>query len=77
MASEQTEVEVVAEVLKVRTEIGHAFSQGRGVEVGPGDRPFPIPPTARISYSDIWKHEALENYFRTTHVTPVQHIASV
>jgi SAM-dependent methyltransferase len=74
MASEQNSVDIVAEVLRVRTEIGLAFLKGRGVEVGPGDRPFPIPATAQISYGDIRKHEALESYFRTTEVTPVQDI---
>lgn len=64
----------VTQVLHVRTQIGAAFLRGRGVEVGPGDRPFPIPASARIEYGDIRKHEALENYFRTTEVTPVQDI---
>ena len=74
MASEQKTIDVVAEVLRVRTEIGRVFLKGRGVEVGPGDRPFPVPATAQIAYGDIRKHEALENYFRTADVTPVQDI---
>jgi SAM-dependent methyltransferase len=74
MASEQKAPDVVTEVLKARSEIGLAFLKGRGVEVGPGDRPFPIPPAAHTAYGDIRKHEALADYFRTTDVTPVQDI---
>lgn len=66
--------EPTAAVLQVRTELGLAYLKGRGIEVGPGDRPFPIPAGAQISYGDIRKHEALENYFQTTNVTPVQDV---
>lgn len=74
MACEPEPVDEVAEVLKVRTEIGLAFLSGCGIEVGPGDRPFPIPAAAHISYGDIRKHDALESYFRTTALAPVQDI---
>jgi len=74
MASEQEASDPAAEVLKVRAEIGLAFLKGRGIEVGPGDRPFPIPAGAHTSYGDIRKHEALKNYFQATDLTPVQDI---
>jgi len=70
----QVAIDVVAEVLQARTEIGRAFLSGYGIEVGPGDRPFPIPAAAHILYGDIRKHEALESYFRTTDLASVKDI---
>jgi len=64
----------VTQILNVRTKVGASFLKGCGIEVGPGDRPFPLPPDARISYGDIRKPEALESYFRTTDLAPVQNI---
>ena len=61
-------------VLQVRTEIGLVYLKGRGIEVGPGDRPFPIPASAQISYGDIRKQEALADYFQTRDVTSGQEV---
>src|SRR5256714_3287135 len=67
-------IDGVAEVRKARTEIGRAFLAGHGIEVGAGDRPFPIPATAHILYGDIRKHEQLEDYFRTPDLPPVKDV---
>jgi SAM-dependent methyltransferase len=72
--TEQQTVDAVAEVLKTRTEIGARFLKDYGIEVGPGDRPFPIPASAQILYGDIRKHEALADIFQTTDLKPVQDI---
>src|SRR5256885_6525821 len=67
-------IDGVAEVRKARTQIGRAFLAGHGIEVGAGDRPFPIPATAHILYGDIRKYEQLEDYFRTPDLPPVNDV---
>jgi SAM-dependent methyltransferase len=69
-----TRADQAAEILNVRAEIGRTFLKGQGIEVGPGDRPFPLSDCARVSYGDIRKEEALENYFRTTSLPRVNDI---
>ena len=67
-------IDAVAEVRKARTEIGRTFLAGRGIEVGAGDRPFPVPASAHILYGDIRKHEELEGYFRTPDLPAVNDV---
>ena len=67
-------IDAVAEVRKVRTEIGRTFLAGRGIEVGAGDRPFPVPASAHILYGDIRKLEELEGYFRTPDLPAVNDV---
>ena len=72
--AESKTIDGATEVLNARGKIGRIFLSGNGIEVGPGDRPFPLPPFAQISYGDIRKEEALENYFKTAGLPIVQEI---
>ena len=56
-------------IQKTRKAIAMTYLSGRGIEVGAGDRPFPLPEAARVSYGDIRPQAGLENYFKTTKVT--------
>ena len=41
------------EVQAARRAVGEMFLRGRGIEVGAGPRPFPIPKAATCDYGDI------------------------
>ncbi len=56
------------EVLAVRRAVGHMVLCGNGVEVGAGDRPWPLPPAATCYYGDIRDRDGLAEYFGTTAV---------
>jgi SAM-dependent methyltransferase len=51
-----------------RRAIAERFLAGQGVEVGAGDRPFPVPQHARVSYGDIRSTAAIQEYFKTADV---------
>src|ERR1700704_3693145 len=51
-----------------RRAIAERFLTGQGVEVGAGDRPFPVPRHARVSYGDIRGMTAIQEYFKATDV---------
>ena len=51
-----------------RRAIAERFLTGKGVEVGAGDRPFPVPQHARVSYGDIRGMAAIQEYFKTADV---------
>jgi SAM-dependent methyltransferase len=51
-----------------RRAIAERFLTGQGVEVGAGDRPFPLPQHARVSYGDIRGTAAIQEYFKTADV---------
>jgi SAM-dependent methyltransferase len=51
-----------------RRAIADRFLAGQGVEVGAGDRPFPVPQHARVSYGDIRGTAAIQEYFKTADV---------
>jgi SAM-dependent methyltransferase len=44
------------------------FLTGRGVEVGAGNRPFPVPSHVQIFYGDIRDTASIEEYFKTSGV---------
>ena len=46
-----------------RRELSEQFIRGRGIEVGAGSRPFPIPAGARCFYGDVRDAESLTTYF--------------
>ena len=50
-------------VSAVRKSVSDLFIKGRGVEVGAGPRPFPIPEHASCVYGDIRDGEELTKYF--------------
>lgn len=51
------------EVVARRQEIGVKFLSGAGLEVGAGNRPFPVPPGVRVFYGDIRDRAALQGFF--------------
>ena len=59
----------VAAVLKARTDVASRLIRGRGIEVGAGARPFPLPDSAQVLYGDIREQASLQHYFQTTEVT--------
>lgn len=46
-----------------RRALAHAYLRGRGIEVGAGDRPVPLPHGVQCFYGDVRDSEALETYF--------------
>ncbi|MER8462624.1 hypothetical protein [Mesorhizobium sp. M1396] len=57
------------EVIGARTMISNAFIRGVGIEVGAGNRPFPVPPTATVMYGDIRDNETLKTHFADRNIT--------
>ncbi|MBM2711149.1 methyltransferase domain-containing protein [Mesorhizobium caraganae] len=57
------------EVIGARTVISDAFVKGIGIEVGAGNRPFPVPPTATVIYGDIRDNETLKTHFADKNIT--------
>ena len=53
-----------AQIMGARLAISHIFLKGKGVEVGAGSRPFPIPSTAQCFYGDIRDSVELNKYFK-------------
>ena len=47
------------EVQAARRAVGEMFLRGRGIEVGAGPRPFPIPKAATCDYGDIRDAQSL------------------
>jgi len=52
------------EVMVVRQTIGAIFLTGNGLEVGAGNRPWPIPPHAKCYYGDLIDEGGLKKYFK-------------
>ncbi len=63
-----TERRSADEVAATRRAIGHMMLRGNGVEVGAGDRPWPLPPGAACYYGDIRDRNRLAAYFHNTDV---------
>src|SRR5947207_3097752 len=40
-------------IAAVRAKLSRRFISGRGLEIGAGARPFPVPPGAQVSYGDM------------------------
>jgi SAM-dependent methyltransferase len=57
------ELRYVSEVQGVRKAIAEIFIKGVGLEVGAGDRPFPLPAGIKCFYGDILDTPALAKYF--------------
>ena len=53
------------EVQAARRAVGDVFVRGRGIEVGAGPRPFPIPKNATCHYGDIRDAQDLKAYFNS------------
>ena len=52
-------------IAAVRAKLSRRFISGRGLEIGAGARPFPVPPGAQVSYGDMRDRAALQSYFKT------------
>ena len=65
----QAEAQAAAEVETARRTVASVFISGRGVEVGAGSRPFPIPGGARCFYGDVRDQAELSVYFGTDKVS--------
>lgn len=59
------------EIHGMRFALASQFCRGRGIEVGAGDRPFPLPSGAVAMYGDSRDHDALKDYFGS-HVSSAQ-----
>jgi hypothetical protein len=46
-----------------RVLVGNAFIKGTGIEVGAGNRPFPLPAGASVIYGDVRNENELKIYF--------------
>jgi SAM-dependent methyltransferase len=58
-----------AETVNVqRAAVATRFLNGRGVEVGAGDRPFPVPKHVEVLYGDIRDVSSVQTYFKTDDV---------
>ena len=66
---ELQEAKAESEIQAVRRAISAAFVSGRGIEVGAGSRPFPIPDGARCFYGDVRDEGELATYFGTDSVS--------
>ena len=51
-----------------RRAVAERFLTGHGIEVGAGDRPFPVPSHVRVFYGDIRDAASVEDYFKTADV---------
>jgi GT2 family glycosyltransferase len=59
----------VREIRAVRSVVSHLFLTGEGLEVGGGDRPFPLPDSTRCYRGDIRDDEKLCGYFKSDTIT--------
>jgi len=62
------------EVRVTRRTLGRVYLRGRGVEVGAGTRPWPIPPGAKCFYGDKRDQSELNQYFKKEGSPVDQHI---
>ena len=62
------EQQAIIEIHAVRRTVADIFITGKGVEVGAGARPFPIPAHAECYYGDVLDADALARYFGTSDV---------
>ncbi len=62
------EEKLEAEVLSARKTISEIFLKGKGIEVGAGSRPFPLPEGVECYYGDVLDSSGLEKYFGTDKV---------
>lgn len=51
-----------------RRAVAERFLTGRGVEVGGGDRAFPVPAHVSVAYGDIRDASSIQDYFKTADV---------
>jgi SAM-dependent methyltransferase len=51
-----------------RCAVAERFLTGQGLEVGAGDRPFPVPKHIRVFYGDIRDTASIQDYFKTAEV---------
>jgi SAM-dependent methyltransferase len=62
------------EITGARKAVAQIFLKGEGIEVGAGDRPFPLPDGARCNYGDIRDRSALNQYFGNDRVSFTGHV---
>ena len=63
-----------AEITGARRAVAHLFLKGDGIEVGAGDRPFPLPEGVRCQYGDIRTRSALNEYFGHDRISLTAHV---
>jgi len=51
-----------------RQAIAEQFLTGQGLEIGAGDRPFPVPPHVQVFYGDIRDAVSVQSYFKRADV---------
>jgi SAM-dependent methyltransferase len=51
-----------------RRAVAERFLTGRGLEVGAGDRPFPVPQNVSVFFGDIRDTASIQDYFKTADV---------
>ncbi len=51
-----------------RAKLSRRYISGRGLELGAGARPFPVPTYAKVIYGDARDRTSLESYFKTTSI---------
>ena len=56
------------EIKLQRSAVAARFLTGRGLEVGAGDRPFPVPQHVQVFYGDIRDAASIQTYFKTDDV---------
>jgi SAM-dependent methyltransferase len=57
------------EIKGARNAVAHLFLKGQGIEVGAGDRPFPLPDGAQCHYGDTRDRDELNKYFKNDRVS--------
>ena len=55
-------------VMSQRRAVAERFLTGQGLEVGAGNRPFPVPEHVRVLYGDIRDAASIQDYFKTAGV---------
>ncbi len=59
-----TQEKLENQIMGSRYALSHIFVKGKGIEVGAGSRPFPIPSSAECFYGDIRDSVELNKYFK-------------
>jgi SAM-dependent methyltransferase len=74
MAFSESGADLSAAIKLQRSAVAARFLSGRGLEVGAGDRPFPVPEHVQVFYGDIRDAASVQTYFRTEDVRSGAHV---